>query len=559
MGKQQNARADVANQSNGAAEEQDKPAHIVLRHLLADGFFPREIPQCFVTRSYGEALTSGGDADIPRELKQPGKRKRPLARHNLARVGQLRRPLAVPHPARYFALCREIANNWERLTDLMKRSQLSVSRPTLSLGDDAERAMNREFSLSDRPKLRARHRRNAGYLVCADVQRFYPSVYTHSIAWAVEGKETVKENLKKPFKDREDLLGDRLDSLSMRMQDDQSVGIPIGPDTSHVLAEIVLSAVDFRFQERVEEPLRGFRAVDDYELAFTSRSDAEKALAELQSTLIRYELQLNESKTRVVKLPDALQDSWTSTLRNVRAGDLVTLFSRAFELAHQHPDKSVLRYAISIARGADLRADSWPVYRDILLQCAASEPGTLRYVTAELARARDDDLGIDEADVRELCCYLIRMHAPLGHGSEVAWALWLAIVLGVSLPAAELNIVTQMVDPFVPVLALWAEDCGRIVDGPLDKARWEKTAAGEGLDGSNWLLAYEGATRGWLGGDGKRKVTEHEVFGWLSAKGASFFDEEATVLDLHPGSGMSPYEAPPDIEPAPEDSLSALV
>ena len=141
----------------------------------------------------------------------------------------------------------------------------------------------------------------------------------------------------------------------MKMQDGQSVGIPIGPDTSHVLAEVVLSAVDLRFQqtmkERMKEPLRGFRAADDYELAFASRSDAETALAELQSTLIRYELQLNESKTRVVKLPDALQDSWTSTLRNVRAGDLVTLFSRAFELSHQHRDTSVLRYAISIARG----------------------------------------------------------------------------------------------------------------------------------------------------------------------------------------------------------------
>ena len=35
----------------------------------------------------------------------------------------------------------------------------------------------------------------------------------------------------------------------MRMQDGQSVGIPIGPETSHILAEIVLSAVDARFQE----------------------------------------------------------------------------------------------------------------------------------------------------------------------------------------------------------------------------------------------------------------------------------------------------------------------
>ncbi|MYA40667.1 MAG: RNA-directed DNA polymerase [Gemmatimonadetes bacterium] len=356
----------------------------------------------------------------------------------------------------------------------------------------------------------------------------------------------MKSNLKKPRKEREDLLGDRLDDLSMRMQDGQSVGIPIGPETSHVLAEVVLSAVDSRFQEIIGKPLRGFRALDDYELAFESRSDAEKALAELQSTLLKYELQLNESKTCVVKLPDVLQDTWTSTLRNVRAGDLLALFSRAFELVHKHPDKSILRYAISIAHGVDLARDSWPVYQDILLQCAASEPGTLRYVTTELARARAADLRIDETGVRELCSYLIRAHAPLGHGSEVAWALWLAIVLDVSLPARELSGLTQMVDPFVPVLAMWAEECGQIVGGQLERAGWVETTVDEGLAGGHWLLAYEGATRGWLGGDAERKVAEHEVFGWLSEKDVSFFDGEASVLNLNRWSEMSPYGELPD-------------
>lgn len=540
---------DAAIKPTRAVDAPDTSARVVLKHLLTHGFFPREVPQCFMTSSYGETLTVV-DADVPSEMKKKqGANWCPLARHNLARVGQLRRPLGVPHPARYFALCREIANNWDRLTDLMKLSRLSVSRPTLRLEVDADRAIDREYGPSDYPKLRARHRRNGGYLVYADVQRCYPSIYTHSIAWAVESRAKVKANLRKPRKEREDLLGDRLDSLSTTMQDGQSVGIPIGPETSHVLAEVVLSAVDCRFQETMGEPLRGFRAVDDYELAFESRSDAEKALAELQSTLLKYELQLNETKTRVVKLPDVLQDSWTRTLRNVGAGDLLALFSRAFELVRQHPDKSVLRYAISIANGVDIERDSWPVYQDILLQCAASEPGTLRYVTTELARARAADLRIDEPGVRELCSYLIRMHAPLGHGSEVAWALWLAIVLEVSLPARELNGLTQMVDPFVPVLALWAEECGRIADGQLDRAHWEEMATDEGLEGSHWLLAYEGATRGWLGGDAERRVAEHEVFGWLSAKDASFFDDDASVLELNRWSELSPYGERPDSGP----------
>ena len=92
----------------------------------------------------------------------------------------------------------------------------------------------------------------------------------------------------------------------------------------------------------------------------------------------------------------------------------------------------------------------------------------------------------------------------------------------------------------------------------MDKARWEEIAADEGLEGSHWLLAYEGATRGWLGGDAERKVAEHEVFGWLSAKDASFFDGEASVLDLNQWSGMSPYGEPPDTGTEPDSSSPSV-
>ena len=172
-------------------QERDIEAGIVLRHLLTDGFFPREIPQCFVTRSYGEALTNGGDRRYPQTSLESCEETasvlwRVTTSRELVNYGA-RWPYPTPLATSRYA--REIASYWERLTNLMKRSQISVSRPTLSLDDNADRAMNREFRLSDHPKLRARHRRNAGYLgVRADVQRCYPSVYTHSIAWAVEGQ-----------------------------------------------------------------------------------------------------------------------------------------------------------------------------------------------------------------------------------------------------------------------------------------------------------------------------------------------------------------------------------
>ncbi len=528
------------------------PPRISLRRLLTHGLFPREAPQCFVATSYGEVLTLDS-ADIPTDMTgHKDRNPRPLARHNLARVGQLRRPLSVPHPARYFALCSEIIAEWQRLRQLMGRSRLSVSIPTLTMDDDADRAIITEYGPPDYPRLRARHRRNARYLVYADVQRFYPSIYTHSIAWAVEGKREAKGD--RSWK----LFGNRLDGLSRKMQDGQSLGIPIGPDTSRILAEVVLSAADSDFQEELGGRIRGFRAVDDYELAFQSRSDAERALATLQSMLLKYELQLNEAKTRIARLPDALEDSWPRRLGDVRlrsgrrqVGDLLTLFSVAFRLVRTHPDKSILRYAISIANRAEIDEDAWPVYQHLLLQCAASEPGTLRYVTAELVRARDRGRDLDVDGIRELSTYLVGKHAPLGHGSEVAWALWLAIVLRISLPAEDLDVLSQVEDPFVPVLALFAEERGLISARQLDKTCWEKLATNEGLDSSHWLLAYEGAVRGWLAPDTAQLVEDHQVFRWLRRNEVSFFDGAASVAALNRWSGRSAYGDLSDSGPEP--------
>ena len=283
----------------------------------------------------------------------------------------------------------------------------------------------------------------------------------------------------------------------MELQDGQTRGIPIGPDVSRVLAELILTTVDKKLEDHIEG-LAGFRAVDDYELAFTSVSRAEEALACLQSALAVYELQLNEQKTHITDLPTALEESWPHTLRTlkIRDGkrqqiyDLFRLFSVAFELAEKHPRKSVLRYAIQISRAADLLGTSWPTYQQLLLQCAMAEPGTLRYVTAELRiwQNRGYQLNLDR--IQGLTSGLVERHLPLAHGSEVAWAVWLSIVLSAPLGAAAVRVLPKLEDPLVPLLALRAEECG-LTPGGLDKQGWLGCATAQGLKGSKWLLSYE--------------------------------------------------------------------
>lgn len=98
------------------------------------------------------------------------------------------------------------------------------------------------------------------------------------------------------------LLGNRLDQLIRNCQDSQSAGIPIGPDTSLLLAEILLAAADESIEVEFG-PLKGFRYVDDYELCFSNLSDAEKALRLIESTLSDFDLDLNPKKQGLKNSP----------------------------------------------------------------------------------------------------------------------------------------------------------------------------------------------------------------------------------------------------------------
>lgn len=107
------------------------------------------------------------------------------------------------------------------------------------------RALVARYRYSELPRLRALRWRAGRYLLQSDINQFYPTIYTHSVPWALHTKALSKAALKSGKKKSSVvLLGDQLDTLLQRLNDGQTHGIPIGPDTSLVVAEILLAAAD---------------------------------------------------------------------------------------------------------------------------------------------------------------------------------------------------------------------------------------------------------------------------------------------------------------------------
>ncbi len=129
-----------------------------------------------------------------------------------------------------------------------------------------------------------------------DIANFYPSIYTHSIAWALHTKDMAK-------KGRNDrlLLGNKIDRTIMNMSYGQTNGIPQGSVLMDFIAEIILAYVDELLVKEIgcSNDFKIIRYRDDYRIFTNNPKDAETILKKLSKILTGLGLKLNVHKTCV--------------------------------------------------------------------------------------------------------------------------------------------------------------------------------------------------------------------------------------------------------------------
>lgn len=502
--------------------------------LCAHGFLPKELPPQFSSVSLGRFLAVGAGT-IPAQL-QNSTRIADTGVHSLARYGVQRRQLGIPNPVAFSKLAFCLVANWPILTAAFSPSSFSETKPADRPAPD--RPFDRSDSFGSRPFARARVRSTARYLVTADVSRFYHSLYTHSIPWALHTKPVAKANRSQV------LLGNQIDRFVRDGQDGQTVGIPVGPDTSLVLAEIVLAQVD---QLLVSHGVtNGFRIIDDYEIGTRTLGEAEETIAVLQASLSEYELHINGPKTTIQELPMPHESPWTSRITafslparaNSHSRSLLEFFDRVFEQARLYPEDPVVSFSIRYAAHFPLDPGARQCYEQLLLQCSLVEPASLRYVIPELVRLTAAGFALDAGRLEEVLNGTITRHARLGHGSEVAWAITGLMHANRPLSADAVDAVSRMVDPVVALCVLDASQRG-LVHGAPNFAPFASCMTTDDLFGKQWLLAYEANVKGWLPSMGAADhVSADPAFSALKAAGVSFYNPTALPMPVP----APPYE-----------------
>lgn len=491
--------------------------------LINRGYFPKEIPPAFNTRSLARIVRK--TATLPPEFFTPKTASKNINHNYLARANSRRR-LGIVNPIDYVALSMNIVNNWKQLKSLLNKSRVSLTSPVYY--GPPGRAFAYKYKYDKMDDLKASVRSRSRYIFRADISQFYHSIYTHSIAWALHGKKTAKAQ-----QDNKSLLGNILDKLIRHSQDNQTIGIPIGPDISFLIAEIILSVCDEQLQKL--KITNYTRYIDDYEFGCESLQAAESYRDKLQEIISEFELVLNPDKTKIIELPIPLANPCISTIRTFDFGDysvssqryaLISIFDIVFENIRHNLDISLIKYLLGRLNNITIEKPNWALYENLLLQCAMSDPSTISYVLRELLEYKGMNYPIGFSRIREVFSRLIKLHAPINHGSEVAWALWAMIVLNLPINLATANTVSKMNDSIVAILLLDA--CSKKLIRPsIDLSNYQSLMTKRELYGDRWIISYEANVKKWLPSlDPVDHVNSDVCFSYLKTASVEFYDDK---------------------------------
>jgi len=158
-----------------------------------------------------------------------------------------------------------------------------------------------------------------------DVSKCFPSIYTHSVGWAVKSKRIAKDNVKNDVKG--DFDGE-FDNLMQLANYRETNGIIVGPEVSRIFAEIILQRIDLDLVDKMKN--NGYliskdydfrRYVDDYFVFFRSEEVRVSFVRALESSLLVYKLYLNEAKTTIISRPFATEISLAKNALSHAVGD----------------------------------------------------------------------------------------------------------------------------------------------------------------------------------------------------------------------------------------------
>jgi hypothetical protein len=214
--------------------------------------------------------------------------------------------------------------------------------------------------------------------------------------------------------------------------------------------EIIATAIDLEFLRRSDTAaIAVLRHVDDVWIGANSHADAERALWRYREAMREFELDINESKTKIYSAEFRFTDQWPSDLSvaleraletqsKQKSERLRAALEQAFAMTVATGDDAILKYVI---RYIDRHTDGWEnwvIVEPFLKRCVVHFGHTVDYVSRVLVWRHLAKGDLDTAVWGDILAAIIDRHGRIGNDSEVCWAVYASAILGCEI-AAEWN------------------------------------------------------------------------------------------------------------------------
>lgn len=359
--------------SSNIAVFHDEERHF-LEALTRWNYFPNqkdsstELPPCFSTRRFTPEIAE----ELARTVLTRDRRNYwfDMVEYRATRFNNVPRVLGLIHPLAYSRIYAKIKEHREEICELMKDDNSAIAAQQHNDGrlfimnyEDHETKTKNNLEISFA----------AGFRAHADVANCFGSIYTHSLEWAIQGYEQAKERVR----ERRNGLhwSSELDTVLRNAKRNETSGLPIGPCTSSIAVEIILTAVDKELTGR----FRFMRYIDDYTAFCSTHLEAQEFIRALNIELAKYRLSLNLNKTKITELPEPSIDSWVTKLNNatpwrtdskgvatLSPHEAINFLDYAVQLNKAEPDGSVLKLAVGLICHRSLGDTAGTVFQYVL-------------------------------------------------------------------------------------------------------------------------------------------------------------------------------------------------
>lgn len=459
----------------------------ILHHsLLSANYFPQmkprktELPSLFNTSDFTPEV---GNQLLGRDRLASARTKRGFGAVSYSQTrheGSVRMT-HIPHPWSHCNVVNALIEGWDSLEHLSLNKNSAIrpmvfrdGRVFVSNYSDGLRPEDNwdeisEFGASHRAKF--------------DIKEFFPSVYTHSVVWAVFGRDYVQANLNTEVVKNH--FSSTVEAALLDSNRKVSKGLLIGPATSNLVAEYLLSGVDAKLREHFDDRFR--RHIDDYTFYAQSQAEVGRFQSILESELAKLQLSINPLKTLVEPVEYPASSKWLVELNKVDVHSLdspeslLEYWVKTVELSGEINAGMALRYGMRAVLGQAIRLNQLKWAAALLIK----EVQNYQYLAPLLDEFTDIVDEINETDLRSLRSWLKSEYQFLNSDSR-AWAL---MILGIAgLIDDELIDLIIFFSDVVPMTVAFEfrKDKGRafshaVIRDPNDVCKADEY----------WLLAYQ--------------------------------------------------------------------